>query len=204
VLHRRSSPACQRGSAISDPWLFRPSGGDGRPRANARPHAARARIAAAHDGRQRPASGICAAAAARKPDVFGRSRPSSISSVSPADGGTDIPQKARADRRSPAEPVHAGGRPADAYAEYERQQQAQNLILKQQLEQNDPKYRQDLEKGGIELENLRNPRIGPADQARLDLERQKFEADRNKPTEVNGRLGRPRRQSCLRLANVCR
>ncbi|MEH2700537.1 hypothetical protein GFL93_12835 [Rhizobium leguminosarum bv. viciae] len=75
--------------------------------------------------------------------------------------------------------------------EYERQQQAQNLILKQQLEQNDPKYRQDLEKGGIELENLRNPRIGPADQARLDLERQKFEADRNKPTEVNGRLVGP-------------
>lgn len=58
--------------------------------------------------------------------------------------------------------------------EYERQQQAQNLILKQQLEQNDPKYRQDLEKGSIELENLRNPRIGPADEANIDLNRDKF------------------------------
>lgn len=72
--------------------------------------------------------------------------------------------------------------------EYQRQQDAQNLILKQRLQQSDPKYRQDLEKGSIELENLRNPKISPAEQQRIDLERQKFDLDRNKPTEVNGRL----------------
>lgn len=52
-------------------------------------------------------------------------------------------------------------------------------ILEQQLKQQDPQYRQELEKGGLEIENLRNPRIGPADQARIDLEQQKLDFDRN-------------------------
>jgi hypothetical protein len=64
--------------------------------------------------------------------------------------------------------------------EYQRQQQAQNLILKQQLEQNDPKYRQDLEKGSIELENLRNPKLSPAEQATEAREREKMAFEREK------------------------
>ncbi|QND42953.1 hypothetical protein HB770_20820 [Rhizobium leguminosarum bv. viciae] len=70
--------------------------------------------------------------------------------------------------------------------EYERQQQAQNLILKQQLEQNDPKYRQDLEKGNLELQNLREPKMSPAEQATAQREREKMAFEREKfDREVN-------------------
>jgi hypothetical protein len=68
--------------------------------------------------------------------------------------------------------------------EYERQQQAQHLILKQQLEQNDPKYKQDLEKGNLELQNLREPKMSPAEQAtdardreKMAFEHEKFNAE---------------------------
>lgn len=68
--------------------------------------------------------------------------------------------------------------------EYGRQQDAKNLILKQQLEQNDPKYRQDLEKGNLELQNLREPKMSPAEQAtdardreKMAFEHEKFNAE---------------------------
>lgn len=65
------------------------------------------------------------------------------------------------------------------------------VLLGQKLEQNDPLKKMQLEKGQLEIDQLRNPRLSPADQARLDMERQKLELDRNKPTEVNGRLVGP-------------
>ncbi|MBB3594368.1 hypothetical protein FHX08_004772 [Rhizobium sp. BK529] len=65
-----------------------------------------------------------------------------------------------------------------------RQQAAYDAWLKQ----NDPAYQAGLAKTKIELDNLKNPKISPADQERIDLERQKFDFERNKPTEVNGRL----------------
>lgn len=65
------------------------------------------------------------------------------------------------------------------------------VLLGQQLEQNDPLKKMQLEKGQLEIDQMRNPRLSPADQARLDMERQKLEFDRSKPTEVNGRLVGP-------------
>jgi hypothetical protein len=70
--------------------------------------------------------------------------------------------------------------------EYGRQQDAQNLILKQRLEQNDPKYRQDLEKGNLELQNLREPKMSPAEQATAQRDREKMTFEREKfDREVN-------------------
>lgn len=56
----------------------------------------------------------------------------------------------------------------------QQQQARQQAILQQQLQQNDPKYRQDLEKGNLELQNLRNPKLSPADEANIGLNRDKF------------------------------
>lgn len=70
--------------------------------------------------------------------------------------------------------------------EYERQQDAQNMILKQQLQQSDPKYQTDLQKGQIELQNLREPKMSPAEQATAQREREKMAFEREKfEREVN-------------------
>lgn len=62
-----------------------------------------------------------------------------------------------------------------------KQQQArQQAILEQQLQQSDPKYRQDLERGQIELNNLREPKMSPAEQATDAREREKMAFDREK------------------------
>lgn len=73
-----------------------------------------------------------------------------------------------------------------------RQQQARaQALYEDQLRRSDPSYQLGIAKTQVELDNLRNPKISPADQARIDLEKQKFDFDRNKPTEVNGRLVGP-------------
>lgn len=69
----------------------------------------------------------------------------------------------------------------------QQQQARQQAILQQQLQQNDPKYRQDLEKGNLELQNLRQPKMSPAEQAadvrdreKMTFEREKFDAELKK------------------------
>ncbi|MCZ7498861.1 hypothetical protein [Agrobacterium sp. ST15.13.015] len=64
-----------------------------------------------------------------------------------------------------------------------QQNERQNLIMQQELKQQDPAYRLGLEKSQLELDALRNPRMSPADQARIDLDRQKFDFERNKPRD---------------------
>lgn len=59
---------------------------------------------------------------------------------------------------------------ADKLAERKARREAE-------IKRSDPAYRADLEKTKIELENLRDPKISPADQARLDFDRQKFETE---------------------------
>ncbi|MCS3741994.1 hypothetical protein [Rhizobium sp. BK661] len=62
-----------------------------------------------------------------------------------------------------------------------REQQA---ARERAAKQADPAYRLGLEKSQLEVDALKNPKISPADQARIDLEK-------NKPTEVGGRLVGP-------------
>lgn len=66
----------------------------------------------------------------------------------------------------------------------QQQQARQQAILENQLKQADPKYRQDLEKGNIELQNLREPKMSPAEQAadqrareKIALEREQFDQE---------------------------
>lgn len=60
-----------------------------------------------------------------------------------------------------------------------QQQQARNqAILEQQLKQSDPKYKQDLQKGALEIENLRNPKMSPAEQANIELTKDKNVSDK--------------------------
>lgn len=61
-----------------------------------------------------------------------------------------------------------------------QQGQRQQADYEQQLKMSDPKYRQDLEKGGIELENLRNPKMSPSEQAADQRDREKMAFDREK------------------------
>lgn len=61
-----------------------------------------------------------------------------------------------------------------------QQGQRQQAQYEQQLQQSDPKYRQDLEKGSLELENLKNPRMSPAEQAADQRDREKMAFDREK------------------------
>lgn len=80
------------------------------------------------------------------------------------------------------------GQRAVAQALLQQENARRQAVAEQQLKQADPKYQMEIQKGQIELENLRNPKISPADQARIDLERQKYDFERGKPTEVGGRL----------------
>ncbi|MDR9777196.1 hypothetical protein RJJ65_32075 [Rhizobium hidalgonense] len=68
--------------------------------------------------------------------------------------------------------------------ETKRRQDMQAAQYEQQLKMSDPKYQQDLQKGNIELENLRNPKMSPAEQAtdardreKMAFEREKFDAE---------------------------
>lgn len=49
-----------------------------------------------------------------------------------------------------------------------------NMLLQKEMQKNDPAYQMGIEKDRLELDALRNPRISPADQARLDMDRQKL------------------------------
>ncbi|WP_434723038.1 phage tail tip lysozyme [Mesorhizobium sp. RIZ17] len=80
-----------------------------------------------------------------------------------------------------------------------QQQAVVGMMLKQKLAEANPanqleleKNRADLEKTQIETDRLRNPTIAPADQARIDLDRQKFDAEQSKPIEVGGVLVDPK------------
>jgi hypothetical protein len=64
--------------------------------------------------------------------------------------------------------------------EYQRQQDADNLILKQKLQQSDPKYQTELQKSQIELQNLREPKMTPAEQATNAREQEKMKFEREK------------------------
>jgi len=85
-------------------------------------------------------------------------------------------------------PFLSPGQRAVAESILKQEMDRRNALYELQLQQSDPKYRQDLEKGSIELENLRHPKVSPADQERIDLERQKFDFEKSKPSEVGGRL----------------
>jgi flagellum-specific peptidoglycan hydrolase FlgJ len=54
--------------------------------------------------------------------------------------------------------------------EYQRQQDADNLILKQKLQQSDPKYQTELQKSQIELQNLREPKFDDISGMRKEIQ----------------------------------
>ncbi|MBX5143240.1 hypothetical protein HJB79_31520 [Rhizobium lentis] len=64
--------------------------------------------------------------------------------------------------------------------EMRRRNEMQQAQYEQQLKQSDPKYRQDLEKGSIELQNLREPKMSPSEQATDAREREKMAFEREK------------------------
>lgn len=81
-------------------------------------------------------------------------------------------------------PFLSPGQRAVAQSILQQEMERRNAQYEMQLKQSDPAYKQDLEKGAIELENLRNPKISPTDQANIDLNREKFDFERNKPLSV--------------------
>lgn len=58
------------------------------------------------------------------------------------------------------------------------QQKMIETLLGQQLKRQDPAYQQDLEKGRLEIERLKNPQMTPAEKANYDLNVQKYGAER--------------------------
>jgi hypothetical protein len=81
-------------------------------------------------------------------------------------------------------PFSNPGQRAVAEALIQQEQAKRQAILEQQLQQNDPKYRLDLERGRTELDLMRNPRMDPGEEARIALDREKFGYERNKPMSV--------------------
>jgi hypothetical protein len=77
------------------------------------------------------------------------------------------------------------GKKAVAETLIKRRFAEEDALRQQQLKQSDPAYIQDLEKGRLELDNLRNPKISPADAARLKLEQDKFAADQANRTTLS-------------------
>lgn len=65
-----------------------------------------------------------------------------------------------------------------------QQQQARNqAILEQRLKQADPGYQADLRLKTIQADQLVNPKISPAEQARIDMDRQKFGYEKQSGTD---------------------
>ncbi|WP_431321678.1 hypothetical protein [Rhizobium sp. YTU87027] len=64
----------------------------------------------------------------------------------------------------------------------------QQAARERAAKQADPSYQLGLEKSRLEVDALKNPKISPADQQRIDLEKSKFDFEKGKPTEVGGRL----------------
>jgi muramidase (phage lysozyme) len=66
------------------------------------------------------------------------------------------------------------------------QREVLGAMLKQQMEQADPAYQVGLQKNQLELERMRNPVMTPADQAQIELAREKFDYERNQPITLGG------------------
>ncbi len=64
----------------------------------------------------------------------------------------------------------------------------QQAARERAAKQADPAYRLGLEKSQLEVDALKNPKISPADQARIDIDKDKLKFEQGKPTEVGGRL----------------
>lgn len=52
-----------------------------------------------------------------------------------------------------------------------------NMLIEQEQQKSDPLRQMQLQKGQIEIDALKNPRISPADQAKIDFDREKFKAE---------------------------
>lgn len=53
------------------------------------------------------------------------------------------------------------------------------VLLGEKMKENDPLRKMQLEKGQLEIDQMKNPRVSPADQRRLEIEQQKLDFDRN-------------------------
>jgi len=74
-------------------------------------------------------------------------------------------------------PFLTPGQRAVAQSILQQEMDRRSAQYEQQLKQSDPAYRQNLEKGQIELDNLRNPKMSPSEAANLKLNQDKFAAD---------------------------
>lgn len=80
-------------------------------------------------------------------------------------------------------PFASDGQRSVAQALLRQELDRRNSEYEMQLKQNDPAYQLGLEKDRLTIDQMRNPRISPAEQRRLDLEQQKFDYERNKPRD---------------------
>lgn len=130
------------------------------------------------------------------PDGFQQADPMAQQPVQVADSSGVTPRKRVAQALGDTEttrralnvlnnPFANPGQRAVAQALLKRHFDEQDRIATEEAKRNDPKYQLDLRKGRIELENLEHPKIGPADQARLDFDRQKMEADQTNRTTLS-------------------
>ncbi|NZD62894.1 hypothetical protein HX900_17460 [Rhizobium sp. WYCCWR 11290] len=76
-----------------------------------------------------------------------------------------------------SDPYVTPGQAAMVRSMMQQDQARQEAAYDAWLKQNDPAYRLNIAKTEAELDNLRNPKISPADQAKIDFDRQKFETD---------------------------
>lgn len=144
-----------------------------------------------------PAAGM--PAVARGPAPAGVTAPSAIQSVAPPaatiPAGNVPPTPGQTAQAGPQRP--AGGAMPNIVQLLSAMQNpwvAQkygpivSALLKQQMDQavaaNDPKRALELQKLQAEVDQLKNPRMSPADAARLELDQKKFEADQGKLMEV--------------------
>jgi muramidase (phage lysozyme) len=62
-----------------------------------------------------------------------------------------------------------------------------NMLIEQEQQKNDPLRQMQLQKGQIEIDALKNPRLSPADQAKIDFDREQFQAEQADKTTDNQR-----------------
>jgi hypothetical protein len=91
----------------------------------------------------------------------------------PQGSGVDIGQI----QQALSNPFLSPGQRSVANALLEQELGRRNTAYEQQLKQNDPKYKLDLEKGQLELQNLREPKMSPSEQANINLNREKFKTE---------------------------
>ena len=90
-----------------------------------------------------------------------------------------------------SDPYISPGQSAVVRALVDQSLAEQQAARERAAKQADPAYQLGLEKNRLEVDALKNPRISPADQQRIDLEKNKFDFEKGKPTEVGGRLVGP-------------